>query len=131
MPKRIEYTDLYKLPKFIEDARKVAVSRDFITNYARLLHANSEVVADLIVANKADSSTMTDDEFIALGGLVSTFMNNYLTSCGLNWYMAKEREAMGDFHGWYVRFVVDESVPLETALANYLDQSPYVLGEVK
>lgn len=114
----------------IREAIERLIAVDVIVQYARGLHANADVVADLKFGHEADSADYSDDEFAALGGKVTQYMNEVvIESTGRTYYQAMRSgvyTAFSDFNGWYLEQIVYGGAEFDSALREYIQISPYI-----
>gem|GEM_PF-5528362 len=119
----------YKNDMVIREAIERFIAVDVIVQYARGLHANADVVADLKFGHEADSVDYSDDEFAALGGKVTQYMNEVIESTGRTHYQAMRSgvyTAFSDFNGWYLEQIVYGGAEFDSALREYIQISPYI-----
>ncbi|WP_166417790.1 hypothetical protein [Cochlodiniinecator piscidefendens] len=122
-------TALYGSESFVREARKRLISVDLITFYAKGLHANAEVIADLKLGHEVNSDDYADDEYSALGGKISQYMDAVIKSTGQRPYQARlsgDFGAFSDFNGWYLEQVIYGKIPFNFALQEYIRISPFI-----
>lgn len=119
--------ELYSYPVYIEMAKRNAISAERLSIYARALHKDPEVVADLKFAHESDVK-----DYQNLGRLVSRLMYTTAQKTAIPnepRSMLKANSAMGDFNAWYLQKVVYGKEPFEDSLSEYLKVSPCVKRE--
>ncbi|MGR3513658.1 MAG: hypothetical protein ACU0GG_12925 [Paracoccaceae bacterium] len=122
--------EFYRRDRFVAEARRNPMSFDMISDYARQLHSNRDVVADLVFAHEANAADYSDDDFAALGSKVSMLIQSFAVQNGMNAYKAKtsgKLSALADFNGWYMEKVHYEGHDFESALADYIKASPHII----
>lgn len=123
--------DFYSNERFSKEARANAVAPELVDHYARQLHAEPDVVADLKFAHEADSADYSDDEFAALRVHLSALMNQQFVAAGFRPYTAASvplYSALSDFNGWYLERVINGGDDFEKSLREYRSASPFVIG---
>ena len=119
--------DTYYDPAYAEMAKQNAISADRLSTYARELHRNPEVVADLIFAHEVDSSHYSEKEFRHRGSLLSGLMYKISKENMQEPYSwTDDHFCFGDFNRWYLKEVVYGKKAFEDALSLYLQVSPCI-----
>jgi hypothetical protein len=122
--------DLYNNLTYVEMAKPRALSAEVLSTYARELHSQPAVVADLKFAHEAKSEDYSDEDYQNLGPLVAALMHRITQDFSMEPYSsAKGSFALGDFNGWYLQEVVYGGKTFENVLSEYLKISPFVKRE--
>ena len=124
--------ELYSYPDYIETAKRYAISAERLSIYARALHKDPEVVADLKFAHEADVNDYSIEDYQNLGRLLSRLMYTTAEKTAIPnepLSMVKANSAMSDFNAWYLQKVVYGKEPFVQSLSEYLKVSPCVKRE--
>jgi hypothetical protein len=124
--------ELYSYPFYIEMAKSNAISAERLSIYARALHNDPEVVADLKFAHEADVNDYSIEDYQNLGRLLSRLMYTTAQKTAIPnepRSLLKADSAMSDFNAWYLQKVVYGKEPFEDSLSEYLKVSPCVKRE--
>ncbi|MGB0900958.1 hypothetical protein [Halocynthiibacter sp.] len=121
--------EFYSNELFRREANERLIAADQIAAYARGLHSNRDVVADLKFAHEANSEDYSDDDYASLGAKVPKYMDDTIESMGRCPYhgrLSGDFDAFSDFNGWYLERVVYGGSPFEASLQEYIRISPYI-----
>jgi hypothetical protein len=124
------HEEMYKFPKYREEAEEVALPREVIEEFARWLHGNSEFVARYWAGMMDDTVYADDDKAIAAANWPVFLVYKFAEDRGYRPYRGDgSGRALGDFLATYRDRVLVRGQDFEEVLARHLETSPYVRRE--